>query len=361
MIVLLWVATVAALGEGTVLNYSGRISVDGKPFTGAGYFAFSIQQTNGAVFWTSGDFPIEGKTNVPQRTVSLSVKDGLYNIRLGDPTLGMEPLDSEVLRRATSPVLRIWFSDGRHGWHRAGVDVPLGQSLQAAASAPISVAQAETILRELREVRSLIERPRPAPQVISATAPAPAPAPQMMTVSIRGAPSLGRPDAPLVLVEFTDFECPYCKDVHDQALAQLTKKYVETGKLRLISRNLPLPFHPNAATAAVAALCAHDQQQFWPMREKLFATSKSLNRTNYLRAAEELKLDANSFRECLDKKSYAERVQKELHDALSAGINSTPSFVLGKLSGEEVTGELLIGARTLAAFEQDIEKRLSAP
>src|ERR1044071_9419544 len=91
-----------AVAQTGLLNYKGRISVDGAPFNGTGLFAFSIQETNGKVLWTSGDFPIEGSSKSPPRIQKLSVTQGVYNVRLGDSMLGMPALDLDTLRRAAS-------------------------------------------------------------------------------------------------------------------------------------------------------------------------------------------------------------------------------------------------------------------
>jgi protein-disulfide isomerase len=348
-----------AAAQTHVLNYSGRISVDGKPFNGSGLFAFSVQDAIGSTLWASGDFPLEGATNSPLRISKLPVKDGHYTIRLGDPTLGMPPLELEALRRASAPKLCVWFNDGVRGWHRVGEDASLLEALRAADQAPISTAQADTILRELRELRALLDRPRGNTVIAAPGATAPPPGPELATVSIKGAPTLGRADAPFVLVEFTDFECRYCKQAHETAIAELKKKYVETGKVRLVMRNLALPFHPHAEPAAVAALCADAQQKFWPMCDKLFAMSSELNTANYLKAAQELKLDVAAFRACIEANTFLSRVKSDMQDAFAAGISSTPTFIFGHANGDQVTGEVFVGALTFAAFDENIQKRLS--
>jgi protein-disulfide isomerase len=353
---LVWAFAATALAQSTVLNYSGRISVNGAPFNGAGFFTFSIQETNGVIWWRSGDLPFEGSTNLPPGALKLAVKDGVYDIRLGDTAQGMPPLDLVTLRRAISPRLRIWFNGGTNSWRIAGEDVPLADALAAAfdpKAAPMSSAQAEALLTEIRQLRALYERQGPSPVVAAEPAAAPT-----ATISIKDCPSLGRADAPLVLVEFTDFECPFCKEAHQTALSGLKKKYVETGKLRLVMRNLALPFHSHAEPAARAALCAGQQEKFWPMHDKLFAISPALTTTNFLKAAEDLKLDLEVFRACLEGNAPTEQIKKDGKDAATAGIQGTPTFVLGKPDGEHVTGEILVGAQSFAFFDKEIQKRL---
>ncbi|MDB6109812.1 MAG: thioredoxin, partial [Pedosphaera sp.] len=215
-------------------------------------------------------------------------------------------------------------------------------------------AQADSILRELRDLRAKLDRQQanPAPQ------PQPA-APTIATVSVGTAPSEGNTNAALVLVEFTDFQCGFCKRFHDTVMADLKKDYIDTGKLRVVSRNLPLTFHPNAEPAAQASLCAHQQDKYWPMREKLFAISTDLTAANFTKAAEDLKLDMTTFRQCVEAKTFAGQVARDAADATAVGITGTPSFVLGKLTGDKVTGKIIVGAMPYAAFEGEIKKMLA--
>lgn len=350
----------ATAAWGQVLNYSGRIAVDGTNFNGNGFFVFSIHDTSGVILWASGDFPQAGATNHPVATWRLAVRDGRYQIRLGDPAAGMPALDPARLNAAQNPFLRVWFHDGsRRGWQPAG-DTPIRPALAeknspapAASGDAISGTQADTILRELREVRSLVQKQQ------TAARPAAPETPKIVTVPLGGSPVLGATNATVVLVEFTDFQCPYCKRAHDAVLAAVQKKYVDTGKVRFVARNLPLPFHPNAEPAAHAALCAGAQGQFWPMRDRLFANPAALFATNLVQAAAELKLDAKAFAACLEAKPFAAQIARDKQDAAAAGITGTPTFVLGRATGTNVTGLLMVGAKPLATFEAEIEKLLS--
>ena len=342
--------------ENVVLNYRGKLLAAGAPFSGTGQFMFALENKSGEIFWSSGDFPFAGSTNNPSHAVALAVEQGAYGARLGDTALGMPALGLAELQRAGNPRLKIWFNDGRHGWQRAGEDVPLDNlmaSVAEAAKRPISTAQADAILQELRQVHALLERPAaPAPQ------PSPAP-PAYATVSLSG-PGIGSSNAPLVLVEFTDYQCPYCKRFHDTVLPELTRKFVETGKLRLVSRNLPLSFHPNAEPAARAALCAAQQDRYWPMREGLFARSTDLSVTNLFVAAQAVALDMVKFQNCFEGKAFEANLKQDGQDASAAGISGTPSFVLGKPEGGKLKGIVIVGAQPLAAFEAEIQKLLAS-
>lgn len=339
-----------------MLNYQGRISIDGANYSGPGFFVFSIQDTNGAILWSSGDFPFAGSTNLPRGALRTSVNNGIYRARLGETNVGMPPLDMQRILASRNPALHVWFSDGVNGWQPAGeTSVRAALSHRENSDTTISGNQADAILKELRELRAMVQRlPAGSP-----TAPAPT-TPQTVTVSLGSSPAMGKDDAPLTLVEFTDFQCPFCRRAHDDALDELKKKYVDSGRVRLVSRNLPLSFHPNAEPAAHAALCAMQQNQFWPMRDKLFATNTDLSVTNIFKIVAELKLDEAQFRACFEAKTFAAQIAQDAKDAGAVGITGTPSFVLGKKNGDRVTGTLLVGAKPFSVFEAEIEKQLTA-
>lgn len=353
-LVLMALPGVARAQSPGVLNYQGRVSADGTNFTGNGFFVFSIHDTDGAILWASGDFPIEGTTDLPKAAWRLAVKDGIYQIHLGDTAAGMPALDVGRLRAAANPFLRVWFTDGVKGWQSAG-DSPIKSAIAGQASAAtISGSQADQILRELREVRALLQKPQASPK------PAVPGGARIVTVPLGDSPSRGAADAPVVLVEFTDYECTFCKRTHDDVLAAIIRKFVDTGKLRLVSRNMPLSMHPRAEPASHAAMCAHAQKQFWPMHDRLFAMSPALAEENFIKAAEELNLDTKAFATCLAGKTSASQINRDTQDAVAAGITGTPSFILGRAKDGMVTGTLMVGAKPLPQFEADIEKLLEA-
>jgi protein-disulfide isomerase len=354
IVFLLAIAAVVS-AQAQVLDYSGRLTVDGTNFSGDGFFFFSLHDTQGTILWASGDFPVAGSTKQPRAAWRLPVRDGVYSVRLGDTTNGMPALNTAALRSAHEPFLRVWFNDGKRGWQPTG-DTPLNPApgTQPSIQGGISSAQANAILSELRELRALVQKSsRPAPVQAPET-------PRVVTVPIGGSPTLGRADAPVALVEFTDFQCPYCKQAHDGMVAAFTQKFVDTGQARLVSRNYPLAFHPNAEPAAQAALCASAQEGFWPMRTWLFTQATGPEATNFLKAAADLNLDTNAFSACLAAKSFAKQLALDKADAQAAGISATPTFVLGRVTGGNVTGTLLVGARPMSYFETEIPKLLSA-
>jgi protein-disulfide isomerase len=220
--------------------------------------------------------------------------------------------------------------------------------------------QADAILNELRQIRQLLERQQvQLPRAIAPQAAAPA-APQKVNANIgNGSHSIGRTDAPVTLIEFADFQCPYCRRFHINAFAELKKNYIDTGKVRFISRDLPLEFHPYALKAAEAARCAGDQQKYWEMRDALFANDAIPNDDAINKAAESLYLDLNILQICLSAEKYKAEVQKDATEAATLHIDGTPSFVLGKTSGDKLEGVVLVGARPYSSFDAAIQQILN--
>jgi len=162
-------------------------------------------------------------------------------------------------------------------------------------------------------------------------------------------PSKGDPKAPVTLVEFSDYECPYC------ATAQPTLKRVleqYPGKVRLVFQNFPLSIHPSAPKAAEAALCAGEQGRYWEMHDRLFANQKALGTDSLKAHARALALDPLAFDKCLDSGRMAPVVEANRKLAESAGVNSTPFFL--------VNGRPLSGAQSFERFRELVDWELAA-
>jgi protein-disulfide isomerase len=164
-------------------------------------------------------------------------------------------------------------------------------------------------------------------------------------------PSIGDADAPVTIIEFSDFECPFCGRYVTQTYPQIKKDYVDTGKVRIVFRDYPLPFHSNAQKAAEAAECADDQGKFWDMHAKLFSNQQALDVASLKKYAGELALDQTEFDECLDSGKHAAEVQQDLADGSAAGVSGTPSFF--------VNGMLLVGAQPYSEFKKLIDAELA--
>jgi protein-disulfide isomerase len=158
----------------------------------------------------------------------------------------------------------------------------------------------------------------------------------------------GKANAPITIIEFSDFECPYCRRAQD-TLKKIEEKY--TGKVRFIFRHYPLPFHKKAPKASEAAQCAQDQGAFWPFHHALFTDGTQLEIVEYKKLARKFKLDSDRFDQCLDSGRHAKRVAADLEAGKELGISGTPTFF--------VNGIKLVGAVPFADFEEVIEKELA--
>ena len=233
---------------------------------------------------------------------------------------------------------------------------------QIAATVPASVAanqepgitrqQADQILNELRQIRQLLEQQ----QANAGAAAAQPPKAGRATLNMEGVAMLGSKDAPLTIVEYTDYQCPFCQRFHVTAFTELKKAYIDTGKVRFYSRDLPLDFHPNAMRAALAARCAGEQGQFWKLRDVMGANPDKLDIDHIVGFATDLKMDASKVRACVESEKYKEAIQADLLEAMKVGAQGTPTFVLGKSTATGVEGEVMEGAMPFPVFDQKLKE-----
>ena len=164
-------------------------------------------------------------------------------------------------------------------------------------------------------------------------------------------PVLGNKNAPLTIVEFSDFQCSFCARFRQQTFDQIKKEYVDAGKVKFVYRDFPLSsIHPMAQKAAEAAECADDQGKFWEYHDVIFEKQASLSIASLKQWASELGLDTNDFNKCLDSGKYSSEVNKDSNDAQKAGGQGTPFFIVGEVP--------VSGAQPFAAFQQAIESQL---
>jgi protein-disulfide isomerase len=168
-------------------------------------------------------------------------------------------------------------------------------------------------------------------QAAAAPPPAAPGAGEKVDVSPGDAPIKGPKNAPVTIVAFSDFQCPFCSRVLP-TIKQVEDTY--KGKVRLAFRNLPLPFHPNAEIAAQAGLAAHEQGKFWEMHDKMFANQQALERASLEKYAEELHLNMAKFRAALDSGKYKEKIQKDVADGNKIGATGTPTFFVNGIKVE---------------------------
>ncbi len=169
------------------------------------------------------------------------------------------------------------------------------------------------------------------------------------------APVLGNQKAKVAIVEFSDFQCPFCQKFTNETFNQIKTNYIDTGKAKIIFRNFPLvQLHVNAEKAAEAAECANQQGKFWQYQELLFKNGKSdgagLAANDLKNYAGQAGLNQNQFNSCLDTGATAQIIQQDIKDGQSAGVTGTPSFF--------VNGKLIVGALPYDNFKQAIEEAL---
>jgi protein-disulfide isomerase len=209
---------------------------------------------------------------------------------------------------------------------------------------------ADEILNELREIRKLLEKGAgPATTALIGSD-------GKVYMKLDGTQELGSKTAPLTMVEFTDYQCGFCQRFHTVTFPEIRKKYVDTGKLRFVSRDLPLSFHSNASRAAEAARCAGDQNRFWEMRDRLVANADKLAQADIEGYARDLKLDMTAFKSCVEDRKYALAVKNDSGIASALRIEGTPTFVIGKTTSEGMQGEIVTGALPLEAFEAKLNE-----
>jgi len=162
-------------------------------------------------------------------------------------------------------------------------------------------------------------------------------------------PSQGPEDAPVVIVEFSDYQCPYCQMWHQDVLPRIMNEY--SGQIRFIYRDFPLSGHPEAQPAAEAANCAGDQDAYWQFQDAIFSGLYGYGITAYTQYAQDLGLDMDSFSSCVDKRKHQAEVLEDYSEAISLGVQSTPTFF--------INGTQLVGAQPFETFQSMIEAELA--
>ena len=215
----------------------------------------------------------------------------------------------------------------------------------------ISSEQAQDILNELKQIRQVLEKMQ-SPQA------APAPDDKVSYKFSPGGFSLGDAKAPLVLVEYTDLQCPFCQQFHNTAFAQIKANYIDTGKVRFVSRDFPLDFHDNARRAATAGRCAAEQGKYWEMRHVMIVNAEALKPDNLATYAGTVKIDVPKFKSCLESDKFKAQIDQDVAEGGVAGVQGTPSFVIGRLENDKLQGVRLVGAMPYAQFDAKIQEML---
>jgi protein-disulfide isomerase len=228
----------------------------------------------------------------------------------------------------------------------------------AMAADGMTSTQANDILSELRAIHQLLERQNAAPTTQAAAAAQPPVYQRVVMPMPPGAASLGAANAPLVMIEFTDYQCSFCRRFHETAFKELNNQYIATGKLRYVSRDYPLDFHDNAGRASLAGRCAADQGKFWEMRSAMIEHNDHLQPQDLTQYAATLALDPDAMNQCIDSGRYNKLIEQDESDAKSVGVSGTPSFILGRIKNGNLEGIRIVGAQPLADYKTQIERLL---
>jgi len=232
--------------------------------------------------------------------------------------------------------------------------VALALSQQPALADGISSQQAADILQELKQIRQLLEK-----QQVQAQAPAAAPAPQRVQVKLGREFALGRADAPVTIVEFNDLQCPFCARFQASTFPEIRKNYIDTGKVRFINRDMPLEeIHPQAMRSAQAARCGAEQNKYWEVAAKLIENSASLSPQSIDQYAKQAGVDPVAFQTCMESGRHLDAIRESAAAARALGVSGTPSFVIGRVSGDTLDGQVYVGALPYSSFEAAIKTLL---
>jgi protein-disulfide isomerase len=188
---------------------------------------------------------------------------------------------------------------------------------------------------------------------------------KVSSVSLDNAPTQGKSDAPVTLIEFSDFQCPFCGSFFSQSYHQLVSMYVDTGKVKFVYKQFPqVNVHPNAREAALASECANEQGKFWPYYDALFGNQTTWANLNFTQAsstfkkyAAEIKLNTVRFNSCLDSSKYSSIVDKDLQEGSTYGVDSTPTFYVGN---ERNGYTQFVGAQPFSSFQLVIDRLVNS-
>lgn len=219
----------------------------------------------------------------------------------------------------------------------------------------------DALKKEIQDLRKDVEDLKS--KAVAAKPAPPPPVPQEepdATVSMDDAPALGNSDAPVVIIEFSDYQCPFCKRFYNNTFPDLEREYIKTGKVKYLFRDFPLDFHNMAKKAAEAAHCAGEQGKYWDMHDKIFRNQPEIKVENLKTYASDIGINTDSFNSCLDSGKYAGKVDTALDDARKVAVSGTPTFFIGRapLNGTEVSGKRMVGARPYSSFKPIIDQLL---
>jgi protein-disulfide isomerase len=230
----------------------------------------------------------------------------------------------------------------------------LGGCATPSAPGAMSSQQADAILAELKDIKRLLAEQRAKPAEPEAAA----------AVKVRlddvARNVIGSADAPVTLIEFTDYQCPFCKRFHERTWPEIKARYIDTGKVRFVVRDLPLAFHDEALPAAIAARCASAQGRFAAVYEALLTTPE-LSAAAIRGVVTQLGVAGPVFDACAADPAVRKAIDVDSAEAERLAINGTPGFVIAQKSGGQLEGTLVVGAQPTNVFTSRLDALLAAP
>lgn len=236
------------------------------------------------------------------------------------------------------------------------------RGLPGNASARLAALESaqQQILIALQELKGAA--PRQAAQVPAANIPQLDPlALPKETLTIAGAAAMGRADAPIIMIEFSDFQCPFCSRHVRGTFDQIKRDYVDTGKLRYVFRHYPIEsLHPQAWSAARVTECAGRQGKFWPLHAAIFANQKQMSDADLQTYARNAGVNIAELQACVADPAVTAKIALDLDDGAHAGVSGTPMFFIGKIeNGKLRTLRRVNGADPFASFQQAFDSLLA--
>lgn len=241
---------------------------------------------------------------------------------------------------------------------KANSSAPSSMGGTTTGDAPLTREQGAAILEEMRRIEILL-----ATKATAASQEAKAKPDMEKSVRVQlgtDEHTLGHSDAPVMIIEFSDLQCPFCRKFHLTAFQDIKREYIETGKVQYITLDLPLPIHSYAQTAAEAVRCAGQQQQYWQFRERVLGSVQPPSEDTLLSVANSIHLDVLAFRTCLKNRTFEKAIKENEDMADKIGISGTPAFVIGRMKDGWVTGVQFQGNRPFEVFKGAIDGALAS-
>jgi protein-disulfide isomerase len=206
----------------------------------------------------------------------------------------------------------------------------------------------DEVLEQLRQIRAMLENNQAGNRRLPTSA---------ATVDINGALSLGSEKAPVAVVEFMDFECPYCKEFYARTFPAFKKIFIDTGKVVFYVVDFPLDRHAGALATAGAVRCAADQGKYWEMFDKVESRASPASAEEEVsNLARAVGLDMPEFSACVKSQKHKGEIESGSDNAAKSGIRGTPTFVIGKNTASAIHGEMVVGAMPLGVLQTSIQK-----